>query len=71
MAELLHNIKRSIGLHVVHLCGNKLGGGAPAILKRRLKPTAVGAMLTADASKLELIERVNKTLREAHRERAA
>ena len=51
MAELIHNIKRSISLHVVHLCGNKLGDEAPEILKKRLKPTPYGDMVPSDKKK--------------------
>ena len=71
MAELIHNIKRSISLHVVHLCGNKLGDEAPSIMKTRLKPTMVGAMVPADKHKLDLIDQVNLSLRDGFRDKAA
>jgi hypothetical protein len=58
MTDLLSNIKRSISLHVVHLCGNQIQNlpDANKVLRNRLKPTPVDNMLEPDKAKLKLVE---------------
>lgn len=38
MVDLVANVKRSISLHVVHLCGNKICGDVSKAIKKKLKP---------------------------------
>ena len=70
MLELIHNIKRSISLHVVHLCENNLSEKAHKMLKTKLKPTYTGKMAGHPLSK-QLVKRLDRTLREHFNDRDA
>lgn len=63
MMELLNFIKRSMSLHVVHLCGNTISEGSLAVISAKLKPVKIGGMKEMSKTKLQLIERINETVR--------
>ena len=48
MLELICNIKRSVSLHCVHLCGNILTEASVDLLNLKLKPTLVNGMLAPE-----------------------
>ena len=52
MADLLNFIKRSMSLHVVHLCGNKISEGSLDVIKAKLKPVKIGGMKEMSKTKL-------------------
>ena len=62
MQELIHYIKTSISLHVVHLCGNDLER-CHSKIKNKLKPTFINRMVESNSTKKQLIDCMNKTLR--------
>ena len=56
MPDLIHNIKRSISIHVVHLCGNKISPQVTHQIKTRLKPKNCYKVAIMNDSKRDFIE---------------
>jgi NAD-specific glutamate dehydrogenase len=61
--DLIRNIKRSVSIHVVHLCGNILTKNAISLLKSKLKPTLIDEMVHENPSKKIFTERLATTLK--------
>lgn len=48
MLELICNLKRSVSLHCVHLCGNILTETGVDLLNSKLKPTLINNMISPE-----------------------
>jgi len=58
-----------MSLHVVHLCGNTISEEAQALINEKLKPVKISGMKEMNKYKLQLIERINKTVRSSFMEK--